>query len=172
MDKNTFFNTVILTATVFAALITSIVNIAISLINNHRLKNIEKQKQMNEIDKYRYSRLYELVLNWHKYDSDQVGKTVEEIAFYRLLHSFMDDSARYEIAKPLLDKCYIDKLEIKKSECDKLLSNLIEAEASGRTHSDEFSIIKQKYFDNGADFSKILKEVINHQLEVLLNSIN
>lgn len=26
----------------------------------------------------------------------------------------MDDSGRYEIAKPLLDKCYIEELEVKK----------------------------------------------------------
>ena len=69
MELNEFFTTVILTAAVFAALVTSIANIIISLMNNWRLKKIEKQKQMNEIDKYRYSRLYELILNWHKYDS-------------------------------------------------------------------------------------------------------
>lgn len=84
MELNEFFTTVILTAAVFAALVTSIANIIISLMNNWRLKKIEKQKQMNEIDKYRYSRLYELILNWHKYDSAQRGDTAEEIAFYRL----------------------------------------------------------------------------------------
>ena len=57
MELNEFFTTVILTAAVFAALVTSIANIIISLMNNWRLKKIEKQKQMNEIDKYRYSRL-------------------------------------------------------------------------------------------------------------------
>ena len=94
MELNEFFTTVILTAAVFAALVTSIANIIISLMNNWRLKKIEKQKQMNEIDKYRYSRLYELILNWHKYDSAQRGDTAEEIAYYRLLNLFMDDSVR------------------------------------------------------------------------------
>ena len=112
MELNEFFTTVILTAAVFAALVTSIANIIISLMNNWRLKKIEKQKQMNEIDKYRYSRLYELILNWHKYDSAQRGDTAEEIAFYRLLNLFMDDSGRYEIAKPLLDKTDIEPLVI------------------------------------------------------------
>ena len=51
MELNEFFTTVILTAAVFAALVTSIANIIISLMNNWRLKKIEKQKQMNEIDK-------------------------------------------------------------------------------------------------------------------------
>lgn len=171
MDSNTFFTTVILSATVFAALVTSIGNIIISLMNNHRLKKIEKQKQMNEIDKYRYNRLYELVLNWHKYDSVQRGNTVEEIVFYRLLNLFMDDSGRYEIAKPLLDKFYIEKLEVKKAEGEKLLNDLVEVETADGTHSEEFSAIKQKYFDIAQEFSKMLKTVINCQLEELLNKI-
>ena len=48
------------------------------------------------------------------------GIHAEEIAFYRLLNLFMDDSGRYEIAKPLLDKCYIEELEVKKTEGEKL----------------------------------------------------
>lgn len=71
--KSNIFETVILTAVVFAALITSLANIVISVINNNRLKKIEKQKQVSEIDKYRYSKLYELILDWHKYDSATMG---------------------------------------------------------------------------------------------------
>ncbi len=168
MKPNEIINTVILTATVFAALITSIVNIIISLMNNHRLKKIEKQKQMNEIDKYRYSRLYELILNWHKYDSSKTGETAEEIAFYRLLNLFMDDSGRYEIARPLLDECYKKDLDVKKIEGEKLLSELVSAEAPDGTHSDEFSTIKQRYFDIAKEFNEMLKAAINSQLEELL----
>ena len=73
MEISGFLYTVILTATVFAAFITSIANIIISLINSYRLKQIESQKKINEIDKYRYSRLYELIINWHKYDSEIKG---------------------------------------------------------------------------------------------------
>lgn len=169
MNLNEIFSTAILTATVFAALITSIANIIISLMNNHRLKKLEKQKQMNEIDKYRYSRLYELILNWHKYDSDQRGETAEEIAFYRQLNLFMDDSGRYEIAKPLLDRCYIKDLEVKKLEGEKLLGDLVGAESPDGTHSEEFPTIKQMYFDIGKEFDDMLKMAINSQLEELLN---
>lgn len=172
MELNEFFTTVILTAAVFAALVTSIANIIISLMNNWRLKKIEKQKQMNEIDKYRYSRLYELILNWHKYDSAQRGDTAEEIAFYRLLNLFMDDSGRYEIAKPLLDKCHIEELEVKKTEGEKLLNDLVGAELPDGTHSEEFPAIKQRYFDIAKEFSKMLKTVINCQLEELLCKSN
>lgn len=169
MNQNEIFSTVVLTATVFAALITSIANIIISLVNNHRLKKMEKQKKINEIDKYRYSRLYELILNWHKYDSDLQGETEGEIAFYRLFNLFLDDLGRYDIAKPLLDKCYTEKLEVKKLEGEKCLHNLVEKEASDGTHSEEFPTIKI-----GREFDKMLKTAINSQLEELLskNSYN
>lgn len=172
MDSSTFVNTVIFTATVFAALLSSIANIIISLINNRRLKRIEKQKQMNEIDKYRYSRLYELVLNWYDYDTETTGDTASEIAFYKLLNLFMDDSRRYEFAKPLLDKCFVEPLELKKTECNELLDALLEAEAPDGTHTKEFQLRRKYYFTAAQEFSKLLKDTINTQLEILLAKSN
>ncbi len=172
MEKKDFLYTVILTTTVFAALITSIANIIISLINSYRLKNIEEQKKINEIDKYRYSRLHELLMNWHQYDSEIKGETDGEIAFYKRLNLFMDDLGRYEIAKPLLDSCYIEELENKRVECENLLNDLVEAEAPDGTHTNDFPIIKEKYFAGGKEFSKLLKNAINSQLESLLRKNN
>lgn len=165
---NDFFDTVILTAAVFAALITSIVNVIISLINSHRLKKLEEKKQMQEIDKYRYTRLYELIMNWHKYDTKKKGKTVGEIAFHRLVNLFLDNSGRYEIAKPLLDKCYIEDLENKKNECNELLIAWIDTESPDGTHTKEYLTIRDKYFSSGEEFSKLLKNAINSQFESLL----
>jgi hypothetical protein len=74
------------------------------------------------------------------------------------------------MAKPLLDGCYIEKLENKKIECEKLLDNLVQSEtpSDDGTHSEDFQIIKEKYFKSGTEFSKMLKQAINNQLEVLL----
>lgn len=44
-----------------------------------RIKIIEQQKNMTEIERYRYVHLYEILLNWHNYDSDIEGETPEEI---------------------------------------------------------------------------------------------
>ena len=82
---------IVLTSAVFAAFTTSAANVVISIMNNKRLKGIEKQKELNEIDKYRYSRLYELILNWHNYDTKINEKKAERIAFYRMLNLFFDD---------------------------------------------------------------------------------
>ena len=80
----------------------------------------------------------------------------------------MDDSGRYVIAKPLLDKTFIKKIEIAKLKCEELLNDLVDAEAQDGTHSEEFPAIRQSYYDNAIEFSKILREAINSQLEILL----
>ena len=172
MDESNFLNTVILTATVFAALISSIANIIISLINNHRLKSLESKKQLNDIDKYRYSRLYELVLKWPEYDSEDSGETTSEMAHNRMLVLFLDDGRRYALAKPLLDSYYIEKLETKKAECDKLLKQLISAESADGQHSEDFLMIKDCYFRASTEFSEMLKASINDQLDSLLRKSN
>ena len=168
MKSEDILSTVIFTATVFAAFVTSIANIIVSIMNNQKLKKIEKRKQMNEIHKYRYSRIYELILNWHKYDSASKGDTAGEIAFNKLLNLFMDDLGRYEILKPLLDECYKRELDVKKIEGEKLLNDLIGAETPDGTHSKEFPTIKQRYFNIAIEFDEMLKSIINIQLEELL----
>lgn len=72
----------------------------------------------------------------------------------------------------ILGKCYIEELEVKKTEGEKLLNDLVGAELPDGTHSEEFPAIKQRYFDIAKEFSKMLKTVINCQLEELLCKSN
>lgn len=167
MGVKEIISQVILTAIVFAAFVTSIANMIISLMNNHRLKKLEKQKVMNAIDKYRYSRLYELVLNWHNYDSPHKGENAGEIACNRLINLFLDDVGRYELAKPLLDECYKKEIEEIISKGEEVLHDLIEKEEAGN-RTKEFLDVQQKYFDAGKDLDHKLKEAINVQLDKLL----
>ncbi len=168
INSNPIINTVLLTATVFAALITSVANIVISIINNHRLKRIEAQRQLNDIDKYRYSRLYELLLNWNDYITECSGDTFGEIAFNRLFNLFLDNSSRYRMARVLLDKKHVSALDAKKIECEQLLSSLVAAEKEDGTHTDQFPNIRDAYFNASKDFDELLKNSINTQLETLL----
>lgn len=158
----------VLSSTVFASLITSLTNLIVTLINNRRIKNNEKQKNMTEIDKYRYVHLYEMLLNWHNYDSDFEGESPGEIAFNRLLNGFLDDVGRYEIIRPLLDEQFISGLDKLKDIGNKLLCDLIDTEKPDGTHTKNFISIKDQYFENGSEFSDELKEVINKQLKILL----
>lgn len=50
--------------------------------------------------------------------------------------------------------------------------DLVGAELPDGTHSEEFPAIKQRYFDIAKEFSKMLKTVINCQLEELLCKSN
>lgn len=170
MKVDVFLNSVVLTTVVFAACIASITNIIISITNSSKLKKIEHTKQKNEINSYRYHKLYELILDWHKYDSELKGELAGEIAFYRLFNLFSDDLGRYEFTKPLLDKRFTQQLEPLKLSCEKLLGKLVEAESTEGLHSKDFSIIKDKYFESSGKFSELLKEVINTQIEILLQN--
>lgn len=162
-NQPNIINSVILTAVVFAAIVTSVTNLIICIANGQRLKKIEKQKQQNEIDKYRYTRLYELILNWHKFDSEFSGESVSEITANRLINSFLDNTGRYEIAKPLLDDLYKKDLDIKLQRGQEELTKLINASKSA-----DYSAVFSDYVKISSEFSDALKGAINKQLELLL----
>lgn len=77
-----------------------------------------------------------------------------------------------KLIRRMVCKCYIEELEVKKTEGEKLLNDLVGAELPDGTHSEEFPAIKQRYFDIAKEFSKMLKTVINCQLEELLCKSN
>lgn len=168
MDGNTFLSTVFLTAAVFAALVSSVANIIISLINNHRLKKIEKRKQMDEISKYRYTHLYELLQNWKSFETKTEAETVGKIISHKRLYLFLDDVKRYDLARPLLDEVYIKPLELQKAECIKLVEKLAMAEAPDSEYFKEFSVIEKHYYTDSKTFSEMLKDAIYSQLQTLL----
>ena len=60
IDWDVFLNTQVLSAAVCAAVIAGIVNIVISLVNNRRLKAIEKEKHHSTMAKLRYEKLFEI----------------------------------------------------------------------------------------------------------------
>ena len=84
----------------------------------------------------------------------------------------MDDLGRYEIAKPLLDECYTEDLEPLKIKCENLLKELIDLTTSESSCTENAEIIKENYFFDGEEFSKLLKNTINNQLESLLRKNN
>lgn len=126
---------------------------------------LETKKQISEFNEYRYCRLYELVVKWNEYDT----KCIEEnVAFNKLLNLFMDDSGRYRLARPLLDKKYTTSLDTKKVECEQWLNSFVNAELPDGTYTSDFKKIKDIYFDKSIEFSNMLINAINDQLEYLL----
>ncbi len=159
----------LLSSAVFAASITAITNLIVSLIGNRRVKLLEKKKSMDAIDAYRYKQLYEVLLIWHEYDSKQQGSNPNEIASNRLINGFLDDIGRYDIIRPLLDKRFITELDRQKESGLELLNNLIDIENVGGIKTKEHTDVLHKYFDSSEKFSKALKASLNEQMEILQN---
>ena len=157
----------ILSATVFASVIASIANIFISLLNNHRLKSIEATKRTNEIDKYRYTQLYEILKKWDEYKI-KIGddEELEDDHYGSLIVSIRSDHARYEIVRPLLDSKYVDTLDQLTSEEMTLYKKLVVG--AGDMARDEWRVLQDKHLDVGTKFSNLLKSSINNQLNDLL----
>lgn len=122
---------------------------------------------MTEIDKYRYSCLYELLLNWEKYNSECTGKTAKEIASEYLMKAFLDDSKRYEISRPLLDSKYITGLD-EKHENGKVILKQLFTVGKDKNNSEIYDQMYKQYLDNGYAFTILLKNSINEQLSDLL----
>lgn len=165
---------IIITSTVFAAFITSLSNLVITLFNNKRLNAIERRKDRNEIDKYRYIQLHEMILKWDKYnsiefDSTKIGETEEECIEYAkkckeyILNIFIDDKRRYNVVRPLLSEQFIMELDEIKEEGDELLYKIAYCE-----DKEEHLDLEKKYANTSDKFTSKLKSAINQQLADLL----
>lgn len=170
-DMEEIVNGALLTGAVFAALVTSAVNIIVALITNRKVSNLERKKQEFEITKYRFERLYDLVSRWYEFDMKYEGDTPEEIASSRLVNMFLDDTGRYRVARPFLDKESVALLDRVMSEGHRLLGDLISGERPDGSRSEDYVCARDLYFDNGQKFSDLLKGSIDDQLDGLLLKI-
>ena len=175
MNESNQFLMIILSSAVFAALVSSLTNLIISLINNRRLSVIEKQKKRSEIDKYRYIQLHEMLLNWDQYTTIKMPQDIEDgnneseyMAYIRksreyILNVFIDDRNRYDMIRPLLSEKYKNELDILKEEGNNLLYSITLCE-----NQDDCFVLEQKYAKLTKKFSDKLKNAINQQLQDLL----
>ena len=160
--------TVVINATLIAAVFGAITNFIIALINNHRLRAIEKEKKMSEIQKYRYTNLFELVKQWNQYETENKGETAGQIAINRLINIPMDSIERYNIAKPLINPKHIDKLDEQAKKIHELLGKVVVLETEDGKKLDGFHEMLKLYSDYGFAFSDKLKKIIYDQLKELL----
>lgn len=159
---------ILLTAVVFAALISSIANIFVSILNNQRLKQIELKKHMSEIDKYRYTMLYDLILHWTERNAAYSGDTASEIASNRLINLYPDTKGKYDLAKPLLNPQHLERLDELDAKGQIALLALLDTEAPDGTHSPDFAQRRKEYHSISIEFESVLKQTIYDQLNQLL----
>lgn len=158
--------TTIISASVIAAAISGIINSIITLMNNKRLKSIEHEKKMTDIQKYRYTNLYDLVKHWNDYLTKvDVDATLDQITSIRFLNSPLENINRYSIARPLLHPKYFSELDELVSETDRQFRNYMDSK--GKKH-DERDAATRAYGAHASNFEEKLKNAINEQLSELL----
>lgn len=165
-NESNIFTSVIISSAVLAALVTSITNIIVSILNNRKLKIIEKQRKVSEIDKYRYTCLYEILTHWYKHDFEFEKEYEKEKSDDCFENKLLDYSDLYNIIKPLLDRQYVIELDKSKNQWEKIKRERDRAKndilKSVPLH------IEVTYFTLNAKFKRKLEETINLQLEALL----
>ena len=95
-----------------------VVALLVSILSFYQSGRVEKEKKMNEIDKYRYTNLCELLQNWDKYDRESNKQdekdeklSIPDLAVISIKDDFFGCWKRYDVAKPFLDAEYKSELD-------------------------------------------------------------
>ena len=179
MDTNSSTITILLTSAVIASLVTSIANIIIAIFNNHRLKSIEKEKRMNELTIYRYTRLFEMLLKWKDFETpfEIKDKNPSQITVDRAFNSFFDSRRRFEIISPLIDESYKKNIYNLNQEGEQLLNELfkiefaLEKESTAELKAEHTNLFKA-FIDIATKYTIEIEKVVHLQLEQLLRKSN
>jgi hypothetical protein len=166
MDWSTLSPVLISTA-VFAAAVGAIANVIVALMNNRRLKKIEKEKTMTEIQKYRYIQLYDMTKNWNSYGSKIEGDSISQLASNQLINRPLDNKGRWDIVKPLINPKFTDGIDEKVREVDALLLELVSTESEESDNVNSRQILSQ-YSSVGQELELLLKKAIYDQINELL----
>ncbi len=163
--------TALISTAVFAAAIAAIANVVIAVLSNHRLKMIEKKHKMDEIEKYRYTHLYDIILNWHSYDTkiESENKSVNTIASINLFNRILDNKGRYNLVKPLVSSKYTDNKRKIESIIDKGDNITLQYVLATNENTNDTRNIMKELADCSRELEKELRKMINQQLEELIN---
>lgn len=174
METN--LTTILLSSGVLASVIASIINLISIKNTNKRLLQIEKFKNVNSINTFRYTKLFELNFELNNlpniddtflekqnckfvHNDDKMGKVLG-----KMKNRFLEVVKIYNKAKPLFDENFISGLQ-NLINSEKNESNIIaEALLTGK-NSDVSALIKIR-----AELEEKVKESIVMQLRALIKS--
>ena len=164
-----------LTSAVVASLVTSITNIVIAVFNNRRLKLLEKEKRKNELNIYRYTHLFDLLLKLDSYNTpfETEGRTVSQIASERLINGYIDSHKKFDLLSPLLDEKYKTHIVELNSCAEYQLKELFKMENELETNPNEELMEKynkqlEEFFGLSANYSMEVENAARMQLVALL----
>lgn len=103
---------IVISVGVVAAAIAAIANVIVALMNNIRLKAIEKDKRISELIQYRYTKLYSLLEDLEREHGfivyiDEPNKTLSEVLEKRI--RFIEI---YKLSKPLINNDLRKNLDV------------------------------------------------------------
>lgn len=174
METNLF--TILLTSGVITSVITSIISFISIKSTNIRLLQIEKFKNVNSINTFRYTKLFEFNFDLNNFSNiddtflekqngkfvhndDKMGKILG-----KMKNRFLESVKIYNKAKPLFDEKFISGLQ-NLINSEKNESNIIAEVLLTGKNSDVSELIKIR-----AELEEKLKESIVMQLRALIKS--
>lgn len=168
MDTKNSIMAFLLTSAVLSSIITSSVNIIISIINNKKVKTLEKLKMENGVVLYRYTHLYEIWCEMHKNDNsidyDMDIKRAAQIELNEIYSALGENVDRVAVMKPLLNNCYIEQIEKAEKDAIKAFKAFANCEGS-QEEQDEAEHI---YFDTLSTYISETEKALQNQLAELL----
>jgi len=153
---------VFLSAAVIAAAVGAIANVIISIINNRRLKLLEKDKKATELQRFRYTELCGFVKAWLT-PKDRAPEIDLNVIFRNEL---IANIGRYKSIRFLLDKEFKDILDPMLVEAECLLNALIPLVKNMNSSDYKETCIKISAIST--KFTSDLHAQVCHQLEKLL----
>lgn len=165
LNWQTFFP-VLLSVGVVSAAIAAIANVIVTLLNNTRLKALEKDKRISELIQYRYVKLYGILeeicqLEALSYDisDEHIKETIHNVE-----NRFGVIKKKCDLAKPLIQDSYIVKLNANLAKEQALSQHVIE---HVYTNASNFGI--RDLLMIRAETESLLVEAIQNQLASLLS---
>ncbi len=163
---------ILISVGVISATIAAIANVFVSIINNRRLKLLEKYRRENEIEKYRYIQIHDMLVHWDKYSEIRdEDRSIAQVIIDRAVDGCTDNEKRYRIVRPLLDQTYINLLDELQKEMKEAFQYLITAGLANSGKKEESNAIAQLKIIVDK-FENALVEYMHKQLlNILLNNM-
>ena len=142
----------ILASTVLAAVITAAINIVKTIMDN-------KAKQDDSIRLFRYTKLYEIVVDWQKCNSEaKVDSTYEIARNHNLVQHF-------QLARPLVDQMHWGDIEAWLKKCKEIKIKTINA-----FQKDEPNQWISTFIECNGRAEECFSAAIEKQMKILLKS--
>lgn len=175
-------SSVLISAVVIAAIITSTINFVIAILNSKSLKRIEKERQDNSIIQYRYKELHSILKDWIDFSRTlDASLDTDTILPDKVIINYLNDALRvlkqkYDIALSLVDKEIWNDMEKYFSELyeakERCYIWIIEDNNKISYRTTDYEGVSNQYIDCYKKTKQYFESVINLQLQKISSNKN